>query len=476
MNELLPPIASGRTALENLRIGSDRLSASGDGVLQIGGIDARALVAAFGSPLVVTVEATILENYRRIRSAFAQRWPAPVEVLYSFKCNNTLAIRALLSQAGAGGDCFGEAELDATLAMGTAPQKVALNGSDKSPALIAKAVQAGVTINIDGEDELDAIEAAWRAGRPRAPVNLRLKVLPDALGPFMGGSGARHGPGIESVRRAKWGFTSQAALPILKRLLASPAVDLQGFHVHVGHLSGDPAAFAALTGAFGEAVMALSRETGFVPQLLDIGGGWAREREPEQRGAVARNAPIEEQADAALAALAASLSGLARMPRLWVEPGRYIVGNAQLILASVGAIKRDAGLRWLHLDASTNNLQRIETGGFVHEVLPATQLDMPYDGPCQLVGGTCFRSVIAADRPFPQLQRGDLVAILDTGMYAEVFANQFNAVPRPASVLIDTDGRVDCIRRRETAADIFALHEIPDRLRPSPEFRHDVPA
>lgn len=469
----LGPTASGRAALDRLRIASDRLTASADGVLLIDGVDARALVAEFGSPLVVTVEATILDNYRRIEAAFARCWPAPVDVLYSFKSNNTLAIRALLSRAGAGGDCFGEAELDATLAMGTASEKVALNGSDKSAALIAKAVAAGVTINIDGEDEIAVIEAAWRPGQRRVPANLRLKVLPEALGPFMGGSGARHGPGIESVRRAKWGFTHAAALPLLRRLMSSPAIALLGFHVHVGHLSSDPAAFAALTGAFGETVMELHHETGFVPQLIDIGGGWAREREPEQRGATVVNAPIEEQAEAALAALAAPLSGLARMPRLWVEPGRYIVGNGQLILASVGAIKQDAGLCWLHVDASTNNLQRVETGGFVHDVLPATQLDAPYAGPCQIVGGTCFRSVIAADRPFPTLQRGDLVAILDTGMYAEVFANQFNAVPRPASVLIGRDGRVELIKRRETAADIFALHQIPERLRPSAELCHD---
>jgi diaminopimelate decarboxylase len=469
----LAPITSGRAALDGLRIASDRLTASTDGVLQIDGIDARTLVAEFGSPLVVTVEGTILENYRRIEAAFARCWPAPLEVLYSFKSNNTLAIRALLSRAGAGGDCFGEAELDATLAMGTAPQKVALNGSDKSAALVSRAVEAGVTINIDGEDEIDAIEVAWRAGRRRVPASLRLKVLPEALGPFMGGSGAKHGSGIESVRRAKWGFTYGSALPLLRRLLQSPAIELLGFHVHIGHLSSDPAAFAAVTGAFGETVMELYRETGFAPKLLDIGGGWAREREPEQRGAAVANAPIEEQAEAALSALAAALSGLARMPRLWIEPGRYIVGNGQLILATVGAIKRDAGLRWLHVDASTNNLQRIETGGFVHDVLPATQLDAPYAEPCQIVGGTCFRSVIAADRSFPELQRGDLIAILDTGMYAEVFANQFNAVPRPASVLISRDGRVERVRRRETAADVFALHEIPDRLRASPEFHHD---
>lgn len=454
----------GAGTLERVVISSDRLGVNGAGILTIDGVSACDLLARFGSPLVVSVERTILENFDRIQRTFQARWDGPVEILYSFKSNNNLAIRALLSRAGAGGDCFGEAELRATLDTGAEPVRIALNGSDKSFDLIQLAVAEGVTINVDGEEEPAFIERACRELGRRAKVNLRLKVLPQELDRYMSGSALKHGTGVESVRRAKWGFTLPQALGMLKALLASPSIDVLGFSCHIGHLSNEPAAFAAVTGAFGAEVLTLSKETGFMPRVLDIGGGWAREREPEQRVPFMTPVPIESQVQAALDALKEAIGKLRAVPALWVEPGRYIVGNGQLIVASVGAIKRDAGYAWAHVDVSTNNLPRIETGGFWYHILPASRMNQACDETYQVVGGTCFRSVLGADRLLPTLARGDVVAILDTGMYAEVFSNQFNGMPRPAGVLVSANGSVDLIRQAETAQDVFARHLIPPRL------------
>ncbi|MDQ2067933.1 hypothetical protein Q9295_16275 [Xinfangfangia sp. CPCC 101601] len=458
---------TGADLLNRLSIFSDRLTVDAAGQLAIAGYSASDLVAQYGSPLVVSVEETFEANYARILTAFSQWWRGEVRVLYSLKCNNNLAIRALLSLLGAGGDCFGDAELRATLETGTDRAQVALNGSDKTAQQIAVAMAAGVTINIDGSDELGFIEEIHRQTGLVAKTNLRLKVLPEELNHVMRGSGLKHGAGVESVRRAKWGFTEPAALPILRDLLASPATDVTGFSCHIGHLSTDPLAFAAIAGAFGVLVTRLSLATEFLPKVLDIGGGWSREREPEQRGDDVVLTPIEGQVEAAVSALEAAIAPLNVTPALWVEPGRYIVGNAQVLLASVGAVKEDAGLRWVHLDASTNNLQRIETGGFRHDLLPANRMLDPMDQLSQIVGGTCFRSVIGADRALPSLSRGDLVAVLDAGMYAEVFANQFNGVPRPAGVLLCKDGSVELIRKAETYQDIFGQHILPARFAPS---------
>src|SRR4029077_14218826 len=131
--------------------------------------------------LQVAVERTIRANYRNIKRAFEARWPAPVNVMYSIKCNNSLAIRAILSSEGAGGDCFGLGELYATLTGGADPRLIVMNGSNKSFDEVAAAVALGITINVDSEDEIAFLrEAAGRIGK-RAQVNLRLKVLPDAL-------------------------------------------------------------------------------------------------------------------------------------------------------------------------------------------------------------------------------------------------------------------------------------------------------
>ena len=131
-----------------------------------------------------------------------------------------------------------------------------------------------------------------------------------------------------------------------------------------------------------------------------------------------------------------------------------------LLLATVGAIKRDAGLVWVHVDASTNNLMRIETSNSWYYILAANRMSAPQTETVDVVGSTCIPSVIGAQRPMPALQAGDALAILDAGMYAEAISNQFNGIPRPATILIGIDD-VAVIKRRESVEDLFAHHVIP---------------
>ena len=165
---------TGRAELQRLMIPGDRLAVAADGVLTIDGTPADELLARFGSPLYVAVEATIRDNYRRIARAFAQRWPAGVNVMYAIKTNNTLAIRAILSSEGAGGDCFGLGELHATLAGGTDLRRVVMNGSNKTRAEIAAAVERGIAINIDGVAEIALVQEIAAAAGVKARANLRL--------------------------------------------------------------------------------------------------------------------------------------------------------------------------------------------------------------------------------------------------------------------------------------------------------------
>jgi diaminopimelate decarboxylase len=198
--------------------------------------------------------------------------------------------------------------------------------------------------------------------------------------------------------------------------------------------------------------------------MIDIGGGWPRQREPESRAPALNPHPIENYASAAASALAEGLAaGNRPLPELWLEPGRYIVGNAVLMLATVGAIKRDADRVWVHVDACTNHLMRIDTSASWHHILPASRMDAPPTEIVDIVGSTCIPSVLGTDRSMPALQAGDIVAILDTGMYADAISNQFNGVPRPATVLIG-NGDVAVIKRRETIDDLFSRDVIPPRL------------
>jgi len=459
--ELQP--ATGAALLAAIRMPSDRLSVAANGVLEIDGHAVSALVERFGSPLQVAVEPTLRDNYRRIRQAFATRWEAGVNVMYSIKCNNNFAIRAILSAEGAGGDCFGLSELYASLAGGADPQLLVMNGSNKSREEVATAIALGITINIDAVDEIAFVEEASRRTGKRARVNLRLKIAPEDLEGHLAPAYRTPEGAAAGVRRTKWGFTPEAAAPLVTSLASMPGVELRGYSAHIGHLSTQPEAFASVAREFGAAVVALERATGFTPAVLDIGGGWAQMREPSAREFAVNAVTIETYAEASTAALRAALGARENPPELWLEPGRYITSNAQMLLAAVGSIKRDAGFTWLHVDASTNDLQRIESGRHWYQLLPATRMSAPFAEATEIVGGTCFKSVIGTQRRMPILQRGDLIAVLDTGMYAEVFSNQFNGLPRPATVLVGPGG-AELIRRREAISDVFATQIVPPRL------------
>ncbi len=459
-------VETGRSALEAITMPSDRLAVEA-GRLIIAGHDAAELLRQHGSPLYVAVEETLRANYRRIHEAFAARWPGAVMVLYAVKSNNTLAIRAVLSQEGAGGDCFGLGELHACLAGGTNPRRMVMNGSNKSLAEIAAAVAHGIAINIDSEAEIDQIAAVAPAGGG-VPVNLRLKPLTPELNRFSGEFFKSGDDVLTSVQRVKWGFTRDSATGLVRRILATPGLELQGYSCHIGRFSNLPDAFAVVAGRLAQDIAALHEATGFWPAMVDIGGGWPRQREPESRGPALNPYAIEDYAAAAADALLAALAPAGHPPpALWLEPGRYIVGNAVLLLATVGAVKRDAGHHWVHVDASTNNLMRIDTSRAWHTILPATRMDEPALDVVDIVGSTCIPSVLGAGRAMPPLRSGDAVAILDAGMYAEAISNQFNGIGRPATVLVSGDD-VYVIKRRETVADVFAHHLVPPHLAVAP--------
>ena len=190
-------------------------------------------------------------------------------------------------------------------------------------------------------------------------------------------------------------------------------------------------------------------------------------REPESRAPALNPHPIEAYATAATGSLLRALAPAGRaVPALWLEPGRYLVGNGLLLLAMVGTVKRDLGHVWVHVDASTNNLMRIDTSRAWYHILPATRMDAAVTETVEIVGGTCIPSVLGVAAPAADIGggHGDVVAVLDdAGMYAEAISNQFNALGRPATVLV-SDAGADVIKRRETITEVFAQHVVPAHL------------
>ena len=473
MNEerAVPP-ASVADALAAVLTPTDRLSVNDRGELTIEACALPELFSRYGSPLFVISEATLRANYRRVAAAFTAEWPAPVRILYAIKANNNLAVRAIMHSEGAGSDCFGTAEMYATFMGGADPATVVLNGSNKTHEELEKAVELGVTVNIDSEDEIGLLDGLAAAAGKRVPVNVRLKVAPPEYA-----TKASDYFGLPTrldayLAREKWGFSAAAGARVVELIKSRSHLSLRGFSLHVGRVSAALPMLELWLTEVARMLGAIRHATGFTPGILDLGGGWARERDPESRSYAQNRNTIEDYAKAVAATLLPMLrAAQVPVPELWLEVGRYIAGNAVCLAGTVGAIKRDLGQVWINLDCSTNTLMRVDTAASRHHLFAATGMQRPLSLRAHVVGPTCIDSFFAENHLMPDVARGDAVAILDTGMYAETTSTQFNGMPRPATVLV-SGNRHELIKRRETVEDIFALHRIPERLRIGPGGAH----
>jgi diaminopimelate decarboxylase len=439
-----------------------------NGRLWMDGCDVHELAEEFGTPLYVFSERQLRLKYRRFRDAFTSRYPEQVDILFANKALNYPAVRMIMNDEGAGGDCFGYGELYLSLIAGTPPGRIVVNGSNKTEPELDLAVGAGVLINIDAADEVELIARAAERHDTVQDVGIRGKLLLSDFDsePLQ----TVHGTGTlaELVQEHKWGLPWEDTVRLVEVIRANPRLRLRELSYHLGRVSNDVAHWAALARELVGWCARLKAEVGWEPEYLDVGGGFAFGR-PEghgPHGADDADTPTyEEYAEAITTAIrsACAEADLA-LPKLKVEPGRCIASSAGILVTRVGAVKDWPGHRkWLNVDTSTNHVPHAETRSYyyhmvaVDEPIPATRERV------DVVGPLCTVDVLGHGRELPAMRRGDLLALLDTGAYSDVWSAQFNAQPRPASVLV-TDGKADVISERETVHDVIGRYRVPPRL------------
>ena len=453
-------------------VDSDCLSVSKIGELTLEGHKATDLTEQYGSPLFVLSDSTLRSNLRRIRSAFESEWPSSVNIMYALKCNPNFAVRAVMHEEGAGGDCFGIGELEATFAGGADPEKIALNGSNKTDSLIDRAIDLGVYINIDSEAEPARIQRIAESKQKNVKVNIRLKVIPPEYERYSSDLISFTGDFREELRRLKWGVNEDVAVQLVRQWAEYPNLKLMGFHTHLGRLSQKLEDRIAYDREFAQVVCRVHSRTGFSPIVIDIGGGWPRSRDPESGSHDLNPYQIEEYARGSCQAIREVFErNQLNIPCLWLEPGRYIAGNAGVLLTTVESIKTEGELTWVYVDASTNIMPLIGAAveGTCNQVISATRMYEGASETADVVGPLCIPSVLAADCRLPSVVAGDILAILDAGMYAESDSNQLNWIPRPATIMVKGE-QSGLVREAETLETIFSSQRLPEWLQKSSTF------
>ena len=446
-----------------------------EGQLYVERCAAEELAARFGTPLYVVSEDQLRRNARRFNEAFEPRWPGQFLLLPSIKANSAFALRCILNEEGTGCDAFGAGELEVALGTGTDPSRISLNGPMKDEAILARAIGAGVRITLDSAVELE--RAAAVAGRLGSRARVRFRMRPDLASIEYPSEMATDGSSVrEAVQRYKAGIPTQDLLAIEAAAIAHPCIDATGLMLHVGRHLADPAVWGSAADAMVEMLERLREAwAGWTPRELDLGGGFPAPRDPfgrtlpQRRGHQGPAPRVEDYAEAIAPHLAERLQEVGLDPgeiQLEVEPGRALYADAGVHLATVGNVKQQGEpmpLRWVETDSSDAYLADVNLEHNRWTCLAAGHADDPAVVTADVTGRTCALDVIVADAELPEVRPGDVLAFLDTGAYQDAGASNFNALPRPGTVLV-TGGEAEVIKRHETLEDVFARDVVPTRL------------
>ncbi|HEY1419609.1 MAG TPA: hypothetical protein VGG90_02745 [Candidatus Dormibacteraeota bacterium] len=443
------------------------------GRLTIEDCDAASLAERFGTPLYVISEDQLRRNVRTFYSEFRRRWTeGPVVVMPSIKANFVLALRRILNEEGAGCDTFGRGELHAALLTGVPPDRISFNGSSKSADLVEQAISAGARITLDAAREVElVIAAAKKVGRT---ARVRVRVRPDFDVESPSDFYAEPISVREAARHYKPGIPTEEVLDAARTLIAAPGVELTGVTMHAGRQTTDLAAWSSMVRSFVGVIATLRDATGgWEPAEVDLGGGYPVPRDPfgraDARRQSAPDAPsVAEYAEVLTRTLREELAaiGMSAARRLEIEPGRAIYGNAGIHLASVTNVKREtrpASHIWVETDTSEIWLPDVNLERNRWTVCVAERALETASMVADVVGITCGFDVVVPDAILAEVSQGDVLAFLDTGAYQDANATNFNALPRPATILVTGD-QAQLVKRAETVEDVFARDLVPERL------------
>jgi diaminopimelate decarboxylase len=407
--------------------------------LVLEGVPLARIADALGTPCWVYGAGTMRARYAELEAALG---PLGVRIHYAVKANDHLAVLRVFARAGAGADVVSAGELLRARRAGVAAGHIVFSGVGKTREEIALALGEGIgQINVESPAELDMISAVASSLGHTAKVALRINPDVDA---------GTHAKITTGKAENKFGIPYADAATLYARAAGLPGIEPVGLALHIGSQILSAAPYRAAFARAAELVRAL-RAAGQSVSRMDCGGGL---------GIGYRDEPGASPA-ALAGAIRAAFGDMG--VELMVEPGRWLVGPAGVLLASVLLVKGEE--RFVVLDAAMNDLIRPAMYDAWHGIVPlAAGNAVGPVRPVDVVGPVCESSdTFARKRPLPALPPGARVAILDAGAYGAVMSSTYNARPMLPIALVDGD-RWEVIRRRQTVEELWAGETVPEFL------------
>ena len=423
-----------------------------DGTLHCEDVDLARVAEKFGTPVYVYSAGTILDHYARLNTALA---PLDHLICYAVKANSNRAILKLLAAAGAGFDIVSGGELFRVLGAGGDPAKCTFAGVGKSQDEIEYALEQRVySFNVESEAELESVDRIASAKNLRAGIALR--VNPD-IDPHT------HEYISTGSHENKFGIAVDHVLAVYERAAKMRNIDIVGVQMHIGSQITDANPFASAIKKVAPIVRELKSK--YEIKFFSIGGGmgiiYRRALDSgsgkwwHDHGGESSAFSIGDYADAIMPPLREL--GI----RILVEPGRFLIGNAGVLLTRVSYIKKSVAKKFAIVDAGMNDLIRPALYQSYHEIVPVKESSASKNKSrtnkkerVDIVGPVCESGdFFARGREMPELHEGDLLAIMSAGAYGFVMASNYNSRPLPAEALVRGD-RFELIRRRQTSEDL----------------------
>ena len=402
------------------------------GHLEVGGCDVVEIAAEFGTPAYIYAEDDIRLRARAYLDAFRAR-SEDFEVLYASKALPVTAVYRLFAEEGLSVDVASGGELHTALRAGYDPTRIYLHGNNKTAAEIRMAAEAGVGhLILDSFDEIERCESVLES-RQDVLIRVTPGIRPSTHDFVQTGQlDSKFGFGLED------GLAARA----IERVLGSEKLNLVGLHAHIGSQIFELEPYTL-------AIQALGELAGDWCRLLNIGGGlgiaYTGEDEPPS---------IEAYVDVKVRGVAEVFD---RPPRLLIEPGRSLVGNAGLTAYAVGTVKEIPDLRtYVAVDGGMSDNLRPMLYGARYEALIANRADATPGTLATIAGMHCESGdILVRDATLASPQVGDVLVTPVTGAYGYAMANNYNGMPRPP-VIFCSNGEARIVVRRETYEDLVA--------------------
>lgn len=394
----------------------------------------------FGSPLYLYDGDRIRFKVRKLKNAFRSRYPK-VRMHYAFKANSNLSVIDLLRKEGAGAECISLGEMKIALRLGYKGEDILFTSSSKSPQELAFAVEIGATVNLDSLGDFENLSAVLKETPKKIKVSFR--VNPDV-------DPKTHRHIATGHKFTKFGILLEGdeVIQAYRLVKEHPFMVPAGIHSHVGSQITHPEPMRGNAQLLVDTVKRIKKELDLDLGFIDVGGGLGIPYQVHQQ-----EINLEEFAETITGLFKEQLGPIMALPELWMEPGRYFVGDAGLLISRVNSVKHTPHTNFINIDTGFNHQLRPILYEAYHEVVVLGRDSPPrlYD----IAGNICETGdILAEDRMLPTPKTGDFIAILDSGAYGFSMASEYNSFLLPAEVMILGETAI-LIRERETFEDLL---------------------